>query len=495
MDDAINFPTKYLVHKYIDWEKVEERLSKYEYINKYFPLATLTHRKFTEKLPYYCHYLAWRLGTWKNEQLFEYFNFLLENTETINGWVDKNKIQNGNEFGQFWSFLWELQAAEFLNSLENTDIEWKSSGPDFEINYNGKKYYLECKVLRGFFSEEEFIGELLNQINLENQNNPEIKIRHNLFINFSAPKNFKQPQFFNEIFRPFVNENFLENAIIDLKNKSPILLNRFPTCDSPNLFIYLTNPDASEFDAKLELSINSTGAPDIYFPLVLENFIKGKLKENNIDDYHPNVLLINYLLDPGLQVATSLREFTHLFVPSEFDTIFLSSTSIDRKINNRSQNYIIGNQDDSFNVYLEQNLNAFRINECSPVEHQLDILKWAGFVCDRKWILNGDDLLECFEIQHHFTAESVLFAIFSTYNGVMFIGRSRQDQQGHLSFSQLNESENIHLIVRGKIVEALQRGDDLFLLTNSNEKCLRDKLDEQLIKRFNPAWNDQLLQL
>jgi len=84
--------------------------------------------------------LAWRLGVWHNEHSFEYFNYLLENAETINGWDSKKRIQNQNEFGQFWSFVWELQVAEFLSSLDNKEVKWKSSGPDFEINFNCKNY-------------------------------------------------------------------------------------------------------------------------------------------------------------------------------------------------------------------------------------------------------------------------------------------------------------------------------------------------------------------
>jgi len=76
MNDKYNHPTKYFVHKFINWEKVEERLSKYKYIDKYFPISTLKSEKFTEKPPFYCHYLAWRLGVWHNEDSFENFNYL-----------------------------------------------------------------------------------------------------------------------------------------------------------------------------------------------------------------------------------------------------------------------------------------------------------------------------------------------------------------------------------------------------------------------------------
>lgn len=352
-----------------------------------------------------------------------------------------------------------------------------------------KKNYMECKVLRGFFSEEEFIGELLDQIN------PKIEIKHNLFINKSISKNIGGPHFFDDIFKPFLDENFLENAINNLKIKSPILLNQFTTYDSENLFIYLTNRDASEFDDKLELSINSTGAPEIYFPLILEKFINGKLKQNRISEHHPNILLINYLLDPSLQLASSLRRFTQLFVPTGLDTVFLSSTDIDRRINNESQNYIIGNQDDPFNVYLEQNLAAVRLNKSSPVEQQLDVLKRVGFVCDRKFILDGDDLFECFPTQHYSKLELVLFAIYSKNNGIMFIGRSNQDQNRRLSYSISKENDITHNFIRKNIIEALQHGDDLSLFINGNEKCLDEKLDENLISCFNPKWNNQLHQL
>jgi len=82
--------------------------------------------------------------------------------------------------------------------------------------------------------------------------------------------------------------------------------------------------DASEFDDKLELSINSTGAPEIYFPLILEKFINGKLEENRISEHHPNILLINYLLDPSLQLASSLEDYTTI-VPTGLDTVSLAA--------------------------------------------------------------------------------------------------------------------------------------------------------------------------
>ncbi|KMP10506.1 hypothetical protein UR09_04920, partial [Candidatus Nitromaritima sp. SCGC AAA799-A02] len=66
---------KVLVDRYINWVTVEERLSKYKSIGAYFDIKFL--KECSTKPPFYCHYLAWRLGTWQGEDLFEKFDDLL----------------------------------------------------------------------------------------------------------------------------------------------------------------------------------------------------------------------------------------------------------------------------------------------------------------------------------------------------------------------------------------------------------------------------------
>ena len=58
-------PTRHFVHKLIDWERVNQRLGRYPAIRKAFSMKVL--RAAEESPPYYCHYMAWRLGTWSAE--------------------------------------------------------------------------------------------------------------------------------------------------------------------------------------------------------------------------------------------------------------------------------------------------------------------------------------------------------------------------------------------------------------------------------------------
>jgi hypothetical protein len=63
------------VKKNLNWEKVQERIRRYDHIARVFPLSEL--QQCSDKAPYYCHYMSWRLGTWQNEEWFEFFDKLL----------------------------------------------------------------------------------------------------------------------------------------------------------------------------------------------------------------------------------------------------------------------------------------------------------------------------------------------------------------------------------------------------------------------------------
>ena len=61
-------PTRYFVHTLIDWNRVRRRLERYPAIRSAFPETMLNES--SENAPYYCHYMAWRLGTWDTGEPF-----------------------------------------------------------------------------------------------------------------------------------------------------------------------------------------------------------------------------------------------------------------------------------------------------------------------------------------------------------------------------------------------------------------------------------------
>lgn len=109
------------IKQYLDWEKVQDRLSRYKHIGIIFPLAEL--QRCSNKAPFYCHYLGWRLGVWKNEEWFEFFDKLLETSMNLPGWDDKNRVPGGCEFDKFWGFIWELQTAIFFADQLGLNVE------------------------------------------------------------------------------------------------------------------------------------------------------------------------------------------------------------------------------------------------------------------------------------------------------------------------------------------------------------------------------------
>ncbi len=284
----------------------------------------LNSEKFTEKPPFYCHYLAWRLGLWKNEQFFEYFNHLLENAETINGWKGKKRIQNENEFGQFWSFLWELQVAEFLTSFPNLQVNWNvSNGPDLDIQKNSEKLFVECKTVHKSFRLENFIEEVLNQIDKT------IRVSHGIFMKFSLSQDNERIILFDSIFRPFLDPAFIENKKIEVQKVSPLIIveNIYP-----NFFIYLENSDAKLASYELLSKIYSASIP-IKYTDVIYNEIINKVKENNLESYHPNLLFVNLVLSKDWQLACGWNNQHNLPQSQNLDNILLTACDIDKPAN------------------------------------------------------------------------------------------------------------------------------------------------------------------
>ena len=142
------------VHRLIDWERVESRLKLYPAIKRAFPVETLKHR--CESKPYYCHYMAWRLGTWENESLFQRLEELLCCAEALPNWEQEKSLLSSADFADFWSLVWQLQVAEHLCGV-GTDVRWANSGPDLSVKIDNKRWYAECYTPRKSFGLLEFL--------------------------------------------------------------------------------------------------------------------------------------------------------------------------------------------------------------------------------------------------------------------------------------------------------------------------------------------------
>ena len=168
------------VHQYINWFRVAARLKRYPAIERNFPLAVL--KGGCENPPYYCHYMAWRLGVWWNESNFERLEELLCCAEKLPCWRDEKSLLYSPEFGDFWSLIWQLQIAEHLCKV-GTDVRWAKSGPDLSVRIDGKRWHVECYVLRKSFGLIEFLEELLQQID------PKIRVQYDPCLPFRLPQN------------------------------------------------------------------------------------------------------------------------------------------------------------------------------------------------------------------------------------------------------------------------------------------------------------------
>src|SRR5262252_5138239 len=137
-----------LVERYISWDRVAQRLGRYEAIRRAFPLDLLHRHRATP--PYYCHYMAWRLGTWFNESLFARLDELLANAERLQGWSGERGLLENPDFAAFWALVWQLQVAEHLCEV-GSEVRWGNPGPDLSVLIDGRRLFVECYVFRKSF--------------------------------------------------------------------------------------------------------------------------------------------------------------------------------------------------------------------------------------------------------------------------------------------------------------------------------------------------------
>lgn len=150
-----------LVHRFIDWDIVECRCQRFPAIGRAFPVHYL--RSCEENPPYYCHYMAWRLGTWRNESLFVHFDKLFHKAEQFPDWAAEASLLKSKDFSDFWSLVWQLQMAEYLCRI-GSDVRWAKSGPDLSVQLESEKWFIECYTCRKSFGLMSFLEEVLQRV-------------------------------------------------------------------------------------------------------------------------------------------------------------------------------------------------------------------------------------------------------------------------------------------------------------------------------------------
>jgi len=364
---------KILVKKYLDWDKVKACLSQYEHIGRHYNFEV--PQDCSERGPYYCHYLAWRLGTWKNENWFIFFNELMQHGSSLPNWNNKIKSEDPSkryEYDIFFHFLWELQVAKFFSEIKGVSVEWTTLGPDIKINSNGKTFYIECYTYTKSFAIESFIEELLNNIHSS------IKILHTPCIVFSLPKNANTENFLNDIFTPYLDPHFIESKVKEAEKEYPVLLPIPKGIDNFYIYVDGNNPD-KYIPGRLP---NASGLPENYLTVCLKEVMNAKKDSNKLSDTNgPILLAVNFLLSQDFQMAANRQEQLNELGLSEqipfcdFDGpitgIFFSVAAIDDipsvknswlKIKDDINNQILS-LDDKFNL-LRVKGDKFLCNSC-----------------------------------------------------------------------------------------------------------------------------------
>jgi hypothetical protein len=151
---------KLFIERYLDWDRVEARLNRYPAIQQSFDLVFL--RSFVDTPPWYCHYVAWILGAWTQEDETCRLNELLALGSEFDGWTHEFRtLKPRPGIGDYWSLVWQLEVAEFLTGL-TADVRWHpGGGPDLSARRGSEHLYIECYCPTKAWGIECFLCDLV----------------------------------------------------------------------------------------------------------------------------------------------------------------------------------------------------------------------------------------------------------------------------------------------------------------------------------------------
>lgn len=332
MSSLVNAAHRQLVRRFVDWELIDHRRSEYPAIGRAFDLNTL--KGGLEKPPYYCHYMAWRLGTWETEGLFVRLEELLLQAESLPNWKYERTLLVSPEFADFWSLVWQLQVAEYLVRI-GSEVQWAKSGPDLSVVVSDERWFVECYTPRKSFGLLLFLTELLERIDSA------IGSDYDLCMPFQLPDGSEQVEFLDTVIAPFLNPSYLADAKDAAKRRYPVVLYTHP---STSLRVYVEGDDVDAYAPGI--IPNRVGSPEGYLNVALREAANAKRKSNALAEHRPNLVAVNFLLSTDYQLAGSLRSTSGrslgLEVDPAIDALAVSVVGIDERLTREALKVVHG---------------------------------------------------------------------------------------------------------------------------------------------------------
>lgn len=288
-----------LVERLLAWPRLEARLSRFPAIARAFPHSLLLSRR--DAAPYFCHYMAWRLGTFQDERLILRLNELLKHAENLPNWKHEHALLEGGDFADFWSLVWQLQVAEYLSS-QGVNVSWNTAGPDLSVEIGGRKLFVECYVYRKSFGVKLFVEELLQLLGSD------LRVSHDPCLPLSFPNDTASlSDELSSLMLPLLDSKALAVKRRLARACYPIVLSR---ASQSTLAISLEGPHVEAYDPSIQPQ--NVGDPTQYLALALREAANAKANSNHLHCHHPNLIVVNYALSADAQLAlTRLQWLSH----------------------------------------------------------------------------------------------------------------------------------------------------------------------------------------
>ena len=232
--------------------------------------------------------MAWRLGTWSGSS-FDRFNKLLGRAERLPNWKNEKSVLRSPAYGTFWSLIWQLQVAEHLCRI-GTGVRWgeASGGPDLSVEIAGERWFVECYSIQKSYGLLSFLNEFLSTI-LE----VSVQTEYRRFLPMSLPSQGEAGYLLDDILQPFCSWCYRKKA-----RKSDVTIVCETSSSAPRVRLTSKNQYIPNTDGP--------GSPTHHVRVMLEESVRKKKQENQLEQHHPNILAVNLLLT-DTQVASSLR--------------------------------------------------------------------------------------------------------------------------------------------------------------------------------------------